>query len=110
MHTQSNSREVPVVAPRVDIYEGERDVQIVADVPGAAPGEVRVEFERGELVLDAPTPADHPFGAVRWRRSFTLGRTVATDGITAELKDGVLRVTLPRVDVPHKRTIEVAVG
>lgn len=106
MQTQSNT----VLVPRVDIYEGERDVLIVADVPGAAPDQVTVEFERGELLLDAPTPADHPLGAIRWRRAFTLGRGVATDAITAELKDGVLRVTLPRTDAPPKRTIEVAVG
>lgn len=108
MQTQSNTP--PVVVPRVDIYEGERDVLILADVPGAAPDQVKVEFARGELLLDAPTPADHPLGAVRWRRAFTLGRGVATDTISAELKDGVLRVTLPRTDAPQKRTIEVAVG
>lgn len=103
-------RPIPTSTPRIDIYEGEHDVLLLADLPGVTADAVKLDYDRGKLVLTATTSDSHPLGPVRWSRAFLLGRTVQADGIRAELKDGVLRVTLPKVAALRKRTVEVAQG
>lgn len=112
MHTQVASPprpapRAPAAVPRVDLYEGERDFLLLADLPGVTRDTLTLEVERGELRLSAYTPPEHPLGARRWERRFQLSRGIRADDIHAELKDGVLRVTLPKAEVARKRSIEV---
>lgn len=101
---------IPTVTPRVDIYEGEHDILLLVDLPGVTADAVKLDYDRGELKLSAQTPDSQPLGAVNWARTFLVGRTVQADGIRAELKDGVLRVTLPKSPALRRRSVEVASG
>jgi len=104
--------------PPVDIYEDERGLVVVADVPGADPGTVDVRVERGVLTMQAPSSTTQPVGnpvyceyeLTGFYRQFELPEEVDSAGIHAELKDGVLTLHLPRVAPAQPRRIEVRTG
>ena len=97
------------VQPRVDIYEGQDDWLLLADLPGVEPGGVQVQAERDELRLTA-TGSALDGSTVQLRRAFQLARGTAVDQIRAELKDGVLTLTLPKAAEVRSRAVEVKVG
>lgn len=106
----------PTYVPAVDIIEGENSVTVIADVPGVAEGGVELTVEKNVLTLVAQPGegkveggklAYSEYGVGAYRRSFVLADGIDKDGITASLKDGVLRVSLPKsAPVSKKITIE----
>lgn len=96
-----------VATPRVDIYENEQEILLFLDVPGVAAPDVHLELDRSELTLSAVTSTGNPFGPIRWTRTFLVPRGLAADGVKAELRDGVLRVSLPKGESAKRRTVEV---
>lgn len=103
-------------APAVDIVEGKDAVELVVDVPGVAEGGVELNLEKDVLTLSA-VPADgviagkklmySEYGVGEYRRSFTLSDEVDRENIAASLKNGVLRITLPKTH-PVSRKIAVS--
>lgn len=92
----------------VDLLEGEDAYLVFADLPGVAKDDVTVEYHQGQLRLHARRPAVEPeAGGTDFRRSFRVGTQVAEDEITAELADGILRVSLPKRASARPRSIEV---
>lgn len=104
------SPQWPIAAPRVDIYESDEEILLLADLPGVTPDAVRLDLDCGELTLEGLPAADHPLGAVRWRRAFLVPRGIKVEDIRAELKDGVLEVTLPKSEALRKRAVQVTGG
>ena len=105
--------------PPVDIYETERGLVLLADVPGATPEGLSILLERRVLTIVAEV-ADHaPEGYSPVYREYEVGDFECRftrsgdfdpDKIEASLADGVLRVTIPRAAQPEARTIKVATG
>ena len=109
--TSPDNAPAVTVAPRVDIYENDRGFLVVTDLPGVAADDVRVEYEQDQLRLEAkrryePTPNDGVHH--EYARSFRLAG-IDPDGIEAELKDGVLHLTLPKTPERQPRQIPVTV-
>ncbi len=108
-------RVLPVVSPRVDIYETDAAYVLLADMPGVAPDGLDVVAERDELILRGradPTAAisDYQeFEAVNYERSFVLTEDLDTSKVTATLRDGVLRVEIPKSARVQPRKIAVKV-
>lgn len=102
--------------PAVDLIDGEKEVVLIADVPGVPEGNVDLTIEKNILTLTA-VPEDgviagkrlaySEYGVGEYRRSFALSEEVDKDNITATLKDGVLRVVLPK-SAPVTKKISVA--
>ena len=92
------------VRPRVDILETGQEFLLVADLPGVNPGEVDLQFDKGELTLRGSRSGSW---AVEFERTFTVSDAVAADRIAAELKNGVLTVKLPKVEAVKPRKIAV---
>ena len=95
--------ERPAVTPFVDIYENADEILVVADLPGVATGGLTVSLEKGELAFEArrtdaselgPGAGETPLPD--YRRSFTVPRGIDADKIAAELRDGLLRIHLPK--------------
>jgi len=111
------ARETPgmVFAPRVDVFETEDALVLYADVPGVKPEDMDVRFERGELTLHGrcvPPKVDASllraeYGVGDYHRAFTINEQVDADNITAELKNGVLTVRLPRSEAVKPKKIAV---
>jgi len=101
--------------PRVDILEKPDEMVLHLDLPGVKGEDVEVQFERGELTVKGVRhlPGQpgrslvEEFGAGEYYRAFLISQDVAGDRITAELKDGVLTVCLPRAAAAMPRKIGV---
>jgi HSP20 family protein len=112
---EEGTRPGPVFEPPVDIYETDREITVIADVPGVAPGDVEMDLRESVLTLSARPRALES----RWRplyreyrsggylRQFRLGQQIDQAGITARLENGVLTVTLPKAEHALPRRIEV---
>lgn len=105
------------VAPAVDIFEDKDAILVRAELPGVRSEDVKVEVEnniltlRGQRKLDHEDKKDGYHRVERWHGSFTrqfmLPRTVDSETIDAQLKDGVLTVKLPKKSEIRQRTIAV---
>jgi HSP20 family molecular chaperone IbpA len=101
------------VAPRVDIYETDAMYVLIADMPGVTPDGVDVVAERNSLVVrgridhPATTPDYQEFTPADYYRAFTLTDDLDTDRMTATLRDGVLRVDIPKSERVQPKKIPV---
>jgi HSP20 family molecular chaperone IbpA len=102
------------MAPPVDIYETREGLVVLADLPGVAQEalDVRVEQNvltiRGQARHGAPAEAVYrEYDLVNFFRQFALSEKVDQRQITAELKSGVLTLTLPKAEAAKPRQIAV---
>ena len=104
--------------PLVDIYESTDEVVLQCDMPGARPHDVDVRFEKGELSLygkvqprQAPAEyLDEEYGVGDFYRSFSIGEEVDAAKISAECRDGVLTIHLPKQEKVKPKRISVKAG
>jgi len=104
-------------APLCDIYEEGDNIVVKAEVPGVDKSDIHLQVEnnvltlRGERKRDREVKSENLFRTERFygsfTRSFTLPVTVDTEKIRAEYRDGVLLVTLPKVEEAKPRRINV---
>jgi len=92
---------LPTRLPRVEVTNAADEHTVVAEVPGVPSDGVKLSAEKGVLSLVATAPK------WVWKRSFTLPDDVDVDSIKASLKDGLLTITLPRVQAARPRQIRV---
>ena len=112
-----NLPTVPTIfTPPIDIHEGPEGLTLEADLPGATERNLSIQLEDNVLSLHAKIESPVPDGTRLlheeyrvgdFHRSFILSDEVDRDRITAELKNGVLRVFLPKADRARTRRIEV---
>lgn len=112
---QSDQR--PTLAPACDIYENNDEILLVADLPGVAKDSLKIAMEKGELTLEARrdvasqgTYLGTEYRECDYRRRFTVPTGIDSSKINAELKDGVLRLHMPKSDVLRARQIAVKAG
>ena len=105
-----------VFTPEVDIFETDREITLLADMPGVAPDSVNIDLREGVLTLtgdvrpwEGPEESDVliEFEIGKYHRRFTLSDAVDPDKIEAKLEDGVLRLTLPKAEKALPRRIKV---
>lgn len=110
------TRSRPTFRPRVDILETERGLTLMADVPGARRDGMEISLERRELTIRARVEDHAPEGMSAvlreyeigdWERRFTLTGDFDTDAIEADLKDGVLTLTIPKAQEAQAKRIEL---
>jgi HSP20 family molecular chaperone IbpA len=105
--------------PDVDILESPDEFLVCADLPGVGEDGVSVELHEGELSIDArltvePEPAWRPlhqeYRLGGYHRRFRLSDRVDAQRISAEMRDGVLTLHLPKAARHRPRQIEVRAG
>jgi HSP20 family protein len=105
--------------PRVDIYETESGLMLLADVPGAKPEGLTITLERRVLSIRAAVEEHAPAGyspvyqeyqVGDFECEFTLSGDFDPERIEARLSEGVLRLTIPRAEQPAARTIKITAG
>ena len=106
----------PASTPLIDIHEEPDGLVLEADLPGATATDVHIQLEENVLSLHARVSSPAPEGAralhEEYRlddfvRSFILSDEVERGKIAAELKNGVLRLTLPKAERVKTRRIEI---
>ncbi|NIE82391.1 MULTISPECIES: Hsp20/alpha crystallin family protein [unclassified Burkholderia] len=112
---ESRTRLVPVV----DIVEDSHGITLYADLPGVPRDKLDIRVQDGNLTLEAeaivPMPAGLRLhhGEIRnphYARAFALSSDFDVTRIDAQLRDGVLKLTIPRRDEAKPRRIEVIAG
>jgi HSP20 family protein len=101
--------------PRVDIVETDAELTLFAEIPGVRPEDVDLRYEKGELVLHGRVKPSAPRGPLLLQeyeegdfyRAFTISESIDAGRISAECKNGVLTVHLPKVESTRPRQIAV---
>ena len=111
-------RARPVFVPHVDIYETNDSIEIVADMPGVDENSVDILLEQDVLTItgfvepvqvEGYSLAYAEYRVGDYQRRFTVSNQVDREGIEASVKDGVLRVHLPKAE-PTTKKIAVKAG
>lgn len=104
-------------SPATDIVETEEGYVVLVDLPGMSSAEVAIKLdgdvltisgERGRSAAGTLQRIERPIGG--FSRSFSFGRRVAADGITANFGDGVLEVRIPKPAGQRPRRIALSKG
>ena len=105
-------------APRTDIYETDDNIILISDMPGVGEDSVDITLEKNVLTingyvdddrLEGYTPNYAEYRVGDYFRRFTLSNTINQDHIEASVRDGVLRLTMPKI-VPTTKKIAVKAG
>jgi HSP20 family molecular chaperone IbpA len=109
----------PVFTPNVDIFETDKEIVLMADMPGVKAGDLTIDLRDDTLTLSGEVKsADRPeveeilteYQIGRYYRQFTLTEMIDQGKIDASLNNGVLRLTLPKVEKATPRQITVKAG
>jgi HSP20 family protein len=103
--------------PTADIYEDRDSLKVILEMPGVEKGNVDIRIEEGVLFVEGhldlakyrglqPLYTEYNIG--NYARSFRLSNAIDQDKIGAELKDGVLSLTLPKAEKAKPRAIQVS--
>ena len=108
-----------VFTPSVDIFETDREITLLADMPGVTAKNLTIDLRENTLTLtgevESAGGADKEglmieYETGKYHRHFSLSNVIDQSKIDARLNDGVLRLTLPKVEEAKPRKIEVNVG
>jgi HSP20 family molecular chaperone IbpA len=105
-----------IFTPSVDIFETERELTLLADLPGVTPENLTIDLRENTLTLTGEVESfergheedilvEYEIG--KYYRQFSLSNVIDQSKINAKLTDGVLRLTLPKVEEAKPRKIEV---
>jgi HSP20 family protein len=108
-----------VFTPAVDIFETDREITLLADMPGVATDDIVIDLREGVLTVSGQvkpfetkdeTDVLIEFDTGKYYRQFALSETIDQAKIEAEFADGVLRLVLPKAEeaVPRKIAVTAA--
>ena len=115
----STQSEDVFMSPTVDVMEDASGITLYADLPGVPKDKLHVRIESDTLAIEAEVnlpwikdlQASHmEVQYPRYQRSFTLGQELDREKVSAEFKQGVLRLHIPKVEHVKPRKIEVQVA
>ncbi len=94
--------------PAVDIYQSPEAFLLIADMPGVTQETLRVELLNNQLTLSGETVSLYQGGPnATYKRTFRIPQSIFVDAIKAELNDGTLSVTLPKLPEAQPRQIPI---
>jgi HSP20 family protein len=113
------TRDCPCFVPRADVYETGDAIVVVADMPGVDENSVDITLEDNVLTINGYVEPESPEGyglayaeyrVGDYMRAFTLSDQIERGAIEATVRDGVLRLVLPKVEEVKKRRIPISAG
>ncbi|MHC1727208.1 MAG: Hsp20/alpha crystallin family protein [Syntrophobacteraceae bacterium] len=113
--SSESTRNVPIFIPAVDIYESEGALTLVADMPGVPLDNVDIDLDADQLTIRGTVPLEQENGKVLFQeytvgdyyRQFTLSSDIDREKIQASMKNGVLKLVLPKAEAAKPRKILV---
>jgi HSP20 family protein len=106
-----------VWSPRVDVRENENEIVVKADIPGMDKKDLKISVENNLLTIKGERKSEveekdascyrseRLFGT--FQRTFSLSSRIKSDAIRADYKDGVLTISLPKVEEVKPRQIDI---
>ena len=113
------TKSAPTYLPPVDIYEKDKCLLVVADLPGVDEKTVDVDFEKGVLIIKGSVEEKKNEGynclykeydQGNFERKFTVPEKIDIEKIEANIKNGILKLKLPYVPEKGPKKVEVKVG
>jgi HSP20 family protein len=116
---QEQTRPLRAFLPTADIYETEDTLTLILEMPGVDRSNIDVNVDNGILTIEGridfnkyeglqPVYSEYNIGP--FRRSFRISNRIDQDKIKAEMRDGVITLTLPKAEEAQPRRIEVRSG
>ena len=105
--------------PKVNVYEYDDKVGIISEIPGLDKKQLNVEVEEGVLTIsgdkhgiteeDGAKVLRRELKSSSFKRSFELGELLDGENISANFKDGVLSISIPKIEPkkPKKQSIKI---
>lgn len=115
----TNEQDTRSLLPRVDVFEDDAGITLLADLPGVPKDKLELKVEGDTLWVEGTVQPQTPEGleavyaevrVPRFRRSFALSRELDTQRIDAGLKDGVLTLRIPKAAHAQPRRIAIQAG
>lgn len=114
-----DGQEQPALLPPVDVLEDAGGITLYADLPGVPKDKLSVRVDgdnlviEGEIGLEMPKDMEATHAEVslpRYRRVFTLSKELDPERLSAELRQGVLRLQIQKAEHAKPKRIEVRVA
>jgi HSP20 family molecular chaperone IbpA len=109
--------QLPILTPAVDIFENENEILLHADMPGVNKDDISVNIDNGKLSLSGVrrlnltgTATWREFANAEFRRTFAVPQSIDVEKVYAQVKDGVLRLHLPKSEAAKPKQIEITIG
>jgi HSP20 family protein len=109
--------DAPGWTPPVDLYETEGGFVLTAEVPGLTRDNIDIQAEESRIVIRGERASGQVSceqyhrverGHGRFSRAFVLPEPIDVEGVTADLKDGLLTVTIPKAAGRGARRVDVS--
>jgi HSP20 family protein len=116
---ESARRNEAVLMPPVDVIEDSTGITLRADLPGVAKENLHLHVDAGTLTIEGEVTFATPeamqsnyaeVGLSRYRRAFTLSKELDASKVSAELRNGVLSLRIPKAEHAQPRRIEIQVS
>jgi HSP20 family molecular chaperone IbpA len=110
------TRERKAFVPNVDIIERKDDILLISDMPGVDEKSIDITLDKNVLTINGYVEPEVPdkcclayaeYSIGDYERTFTLSDEIDRNGIEASVKNGVLRLTLPKAPAMKERKIAV---
>lgn len=114
-----SARPEAALLPPVDVIEDATGITLYADLPGVPKDKLNLQLEASSLTIEGEVDLNTPEGMEsghaevrlpRYRRVFTLSKELDSDKVSAEFKNGVLKLRIPKTEHMQPRKIEVTVA
>lgn len=112
-----STRNLRQVTPLVDIYENDDEILLHAEMPGVMKDDITVNIDNGNLALTGVRSMTQKgaaeweeFGEVQYQRVFSVPQTIDVNKVSAELKDGILALHLPKSEAAKPKQIKITAG
>ena len=105
--------------PKVNVYEYDTKIGVIAEIPGLDKKDLNVEVEEGVLTVSGEKSHGFDEGKAKvlrrelkhssLKRQFTLGYMLDGDNISANFKDGILSIEIPKIEpaLPKKNIVKI---
>jgi HSP20 family molecular chaperone IbpA len=116
--TREATGEEPALLPPVDVIEDASGITLYADLPGVAKERLSVQVDGDTLTLSGEMDVAMPEGMAathaevnlpRYRRSFSLSKELDAEKLSAELKNGVLKLRIGKAAHAQPRKIQIKI-
>lgn len=115
---QATAREELWLEPPVNVYETDEATLVLVDLPGVEAADIHTDLKDNQLTLTARVrPLEEKWRPLyqegregHYTRHFRLGQQIDQAKISAQLKDGILTLTLPKAEAVKPRKIQVKVS
>ena len=105
--------------PKVNVYEYDTKIGVIAEIPGLDKKDLNIEVEDGVLTVSGDKSHGFDEGKAKvlrrelkhssFKRQFTLGEMLDGDNISANFKDGILSIEIPKIEptLPKKNIVKI---